>query len=380
MQVEPSKRKSLSCSSSCFHNHEQEQATVNSLSRSLGVIDIEETAKEMHGLHRHRHRHKHASNNSINSSDYNGKIASGSELLPIDADFEVKIIRRRRRKTQSTQIESTPYNKIHNYNTYHNLHEATSTPSSSLPSSLSNNTQLHNSNPTPLDIPRSTSLPPCYHSTLHDSLPHTKSTEDQFVALCVCQQSTLYPFCDDTHKKFNQQTNSSISPIYAKVTITDQSTPTQTPQISPAITTNSNNSTPSPNQIDHSTEPQTQTQVGTPLTHTQTITTPPKSIRPYITPGTIKDHRLQKNIFEWEEISLHNTLDDCWMVFNGNVYDVSKYVNFHPGGKRALQKFAGKDGSENIEFHSEDMLRILDSTYFIGKLKREEEPSRCIIS
>jgi len=39
-----------------------------------------------------------------------------------------------------------------------------------------------------------------------------------------------------------------------------------------------------------------------------------------------------------EEVSKHCTQEDCWMVFNGVVYDVTEYLNFHPGGYYYIKK------------------------------------------
>ncbi len=44
----------------------------------------------------------------------------------------------------------------------------------------------------------------------------------------------------------------------------------------------------------------------------------------------------------------------------------------HPGGRGALLSFAGKDGTENVQYHSPKMLEILNSRYFIGTLPKEE--------
>lgn len=32
-----------------------------------------------------------------------------------------------------------------------------------------------------------------------------------------------------------------------------------------------------------------------------------------------------------EEVRLHNTETDCWTVLNGRVFDITEYVQYHPG-------------------------------------------------
>lgn len=33
------------------------------------------------------------------------------------------------------------------------------------------------------------------------------------------------------------------------------------------------------------------------------------------------------------QVSKHRTSQDCWVVLNGEVYDITTYLDFHPGGK-----------------------------------------------
>jgi len=85
-------------------------------------------------------------------------------------------------------------------------------------------------------------------------------------------------------------------------------------------------------------------------------------------------------VFTEEEVAKHCTKDDCWMIIKGGVYDITTYFSEHPGGQRALLKFAGKDGTENVQFHSPKMMSILDSYFYVGKLANFKDPNSCTIS
>ena len=41
----------------------------------------------------------------------------------------------------------------------------------------------------------------------------------------------------------------------------------------------------------------------------------------------------------------HNNEEDLWIVIHGNVYDVSKYTQEHPGGPIVLGQKAGKNAT-----------------------------------
>ncbi|KZV22423.1 cytochrome b5 isoform A [Dorcoceras hygrometricum] len=50
-----------------------------------------------------------------------------------------------------------------------------------------------------------------------------------------------------------------------------------------------------------------------------------------------------------EEASQHNTSEDCWVVIDGKVYDVTSYLEEHPGGDDILLEATGKDATEEFE-------------------------------
>lgn len=47
-------------------------------------------------------------------------------------------------------------------------------------------------------------------------------------------------------------------------------------------------------------------------------------------------------VFTAQEVSQHNKEDDCWLVIDNKVYDVTKYLNDHPGGPEILYDLAGE--------------------------------------
>lgn len=57
---------------------------------------------------------------------------------------------------------------------------------------------------------------------------------------------------------------------------------------------------------------------------------------------------LRKNISH-EEVKQHASKEDAWLILRGKVYNISPYLNFHPGGAAILMREAGKDGTEAFQ-------------------------------
>jgi cytochrome b involved in lipid metabolism len=75
-----------------------------------------------------------------------------------------------------------------------------------------------------------------------------------------------------------------------------------------------------------------------------------------------------------EDLARHNTASDCWVGLHGNVYDLTKYAQRHPGGARVVTQLAGMDGtSEYRRFHSSGLLQSVKGD-LIGRLESSNNP------
>ena len=52
-----------------------------------------------------------------------------------------------------------------------------------------------------------------------------------------------------------------------------------------------------------------------------------------------------KKTFSLEECKKHTREDDCWLVVNGKVHDVTKFLDEHPGGFDIIVSNTGKVNS-----------------------------------
>jgi hypothetical protein len=49
--------------------------------------------------------------------------------------------------------------------------------------------------------------------------------------------------------------------------------------------------------------------------------------------------------YTMEKVKANNSATSCWSVIRGNVYDLTKWINQHPGGSGAIRGLCGTDGS-----------------------------------
>lgn len=65
-----------------------------------------------------------------------------------------------------------------------------------------------------------------------------------------------------------------------------------------------------------------------------------------------------------QDVAKHNIETDLWVIIDGDVYDVTKFINEHPGGRNPFIYLAGKDASETfhkISSHDDEVEILLEA-------------------
>lgn len=79
----------------------------------------------------------------------------------------------------------------------------------------------------------------------------------------------------------------------------------------------------------------------------------------------------------WDELSTHNSKEDCWVAMDGKVYDVTSWIPKHPGGSDVLVLAAGRDVTNLFEsYHpfSGDTPATILNKYYVCDMADSELP------
>ncbi|VVC93411.1 unnamed protein product [Leptidea sinapis] len=81
-------------------------------------------------------------------------------------------------------------------------------------------------------------------------------------------------------------------------------------------------------------------------------------------------------IITLNEVAKHKNQSSVWIIIHDSVYDVTSYLEEHPGGSDILLEVAGKDGTQGFEdiAHSDDARELLKK-YKVGVIDPTEIPT-----
>ncbi len=110
----------------------------------------------------------------------------------------------------------------------------------------------------------------------------------------------------------------------------------------------------------------TATPTATPTPAPTQANTPTPTITPTPTPNP--------TLLTVAEVSLHNTANDCWLIIENNVYNVTSYIPYHPGGAAAITPYCGGNATSVFGGHSSGAYAML-SNYYVGILSQNSSPT-----
>lgn len=79
-------------------------------------------------------------------------------------------------------------------------------------------------------------------------------------------------------------------------------------------------------------------------------------------------------VFTLKEVAKHKTKESSFVIIHDKVYDITKFLDEHPGGEEVLIEQAGCNATENFEDvgHSTDA-RVMMRDYYIGEVCDEDK-------
>jgi|Transcript_91885 L-lactate dehydrogenase (cytochrome) len=83
----------------------------------------------------------------------------------------------------------------------------------------------------------------------------------------------------------------------------------------------------------------------------------------------------EKTPIHRDEVAKHNSSEDCWVVLNGHAYDMSDFLEDHPGGAGIIMKYAGRDASKAFNpIHPKNIVDTLPPSAHLGPVTPAEAP------
>jgi len=93
------------------------------------------------------------------------------------------------------------------------------------------------------------------------------------------------------------------------------------------------------------------------------------------TDGTANPAELDPSLtyYRLADIAEFKTETKCWLAIDNKVYDVTKFLEEHPGGDDVMKESSGKDATEDFDDvgHSTQARKMLEE-YYVGELHPDD--------
>lgn len=83
----------------------------------------------------------------------------------------------------------------------------------------------------------------------------------------------------------------------------------------------------------------------------------------------------ENKVLNFTEVSVHNNPKDCWLIINAKAYDVTKFLDDHPGGDEVLLEVSGQDATEEFEAAGHgSAARLMLDEYYVAEIDPTSTP------
>ncbi|MCJ1310839.1 hypothetical protein MMC25_004506 [Agyrium rufum] len=81
---------------------------------------------------------------------------------------------------------------------------------------------------------------------------------------------------------------------------------------------------------------------------------------------------MSKN-FSAADVAQHNSVDKgLYIIVDSNVYDMTGFIDEHPGGPKIIKRVAGKDASKQFwKYHNESVLKKYQERLKVGQVEEK---------
>ncbi len=103
------------------------------------------------------------------------------------------------------------------------------------------------------------------------------------------------------------------------------------------------------------------------------VPAPPSRVSEESQPSPPPAQTPSENSYSLAEIEKHGSAESCWMIIEGKVYDITRYVDRHPSRPEVLLKYCGKEATQGFNTkdrgrpHSARARRLLEE-FYIGRV------------
>ncbi|KAK9910117.1 hypothetical protein M0R45_034092 [Rubus argutus] len=82
-------------------------------------------------------------------------------------------------------------------------------------------------------------------------------------------------------------------------------------------------------------------------------------------------------VYHFDEVAQHKYKKDCWIIVSGKVYDVTSFLEEHPGGDEVLLLAADRDATDDFnDVGHSDSAREMMEKYYVGEVDTSTIPEQ----